>query len=91
MYAVSADSIYPFLQRKMLEDWEEKWRGVLHQTFLTQLGALKKSFYGNGLDRRMSIYPYLVSLPPEEFINVMMQVTLMCFCHLTHLGLGISY
>ncbi|XP_050737919.1 DNA-directed RNA polymerase, mitochondrial-like isoform X2 [Eriocheir sinensis] len=59
--------------RKMLHDWEEKWRGVLHQTFLTQLGALKKSFYGNGLDRRMSIYPYLVSLPPEEFISVMMQ------------------
>ncbi|MPC14571.1 DNA-directed RNA polymerase, mitochondrial [Portunus trituberculatus] len=59
--------------RKILEDWEEKWRSVLHQTFITQLGVMKKSFYGSGLDKRMTIYPYLVSLPPEEFISVMMQ------------------
>ncbi|KAK8402805.1 hypothetical protein O3P69_000847 [Scylla paramamosain] len=59
--------------RKILEDWEEKWRSVLRQTFITQLGVMKKSFYGSGLDKRMSIYPYLVSLPPEEFISIMMQ------------------
>ncbi|KAG0723607.1 DNA-directed RNA polymerase, mitochondrial [Chionoecetes opilio] len=60
--------------RKVLDDWEEQWRGVLHQTFINQLAVMKKSFYGSGLDRRMSIYPYLQSLPADDFINVMMQI-----------------
>ncbi|KAK8723017.1 hypothetical protein OTU49_012002 [Cherax quadricarinatus] len=59
--------------RKMLEMWEERWRTVLRHTFTTQVSVLKKSFFSNQLDKRMTLYPYLISLPPEEFVNIMMQ------------------
>ncbi|XP_042225272.1 DNA-directed RNA polymerase, mitochondrial-like [Homarus americanus] len=59
--------------RKMLELWEGRWRKVLHNSFVTQLNVLKKSFFSNRLDKRMTLYPYLVTLPPEEFVNIMMQ------------------
>nr|XP_045605843.1 DNA-directed RNA polymerase, mitochondrial-like isoform X1 [Procambarus clarkii] len=59
--------------REMLEFWEDKWRKVLHQTLVTQLNALKKCFFANRLDKRMTLYPYLISIPPEEFVSIMMQ------------------
>ncbi|XP_071545761.1 DNA-directed RNA polymerase, mitochondrial [Panulirus ornatus] len=59
--------------RKMLEYWEGRWQKVLRQTFLTQVDVLKKSFFSQRLDKRMTLYPYLVTLPPDEFVNIMVQ------------------
>lgn len=62
------------LQRKKLEAWECRWREVLYRTFVDQVDAMKQSFFSNRQDKRMSLYPYLVTLPVDDFVNIMMQV-----------------
>ncbi|ROT79014.1 DNA-directed RNA polymerase, mitochondrial [Penaeus vannamei] len=59
--------------RKKLEAWESRWREVLYRTFVDQVDAMKQSFFSNRQDKRMSLYPYLVTLPADDFVNVMMQ------------------
>ncbi|KAK4327691.1 hypothetical protein Pmani_001842 [Petrolisthes manimaculis] len=59
--------------RKLVEDYEQQWRSVLLDTFTRTLGVLKKNFFSNQLDKRMTVYPYLVSLAPEEFVDIMVQ------------------
>lgn len=62
------------LQRKLVENYEQQWRNVLLETFNRSLGVMKRKFFSNQLDKRMTVYPYLVSLEPEEFVDIMVQV-----------------
>ncbi|XP_076057665.1 mitochondrial RNA polymerase [Oratosquilla oratoria] len=59
--------------RDKLMSWEERWKEVMFKTFIAHVESMKKSFFGNKRDKQMTLYPYLVALPPEDYINIMLQ------------------
>ncbi|XP_064077870.1 DNA-directed RNA polymerase, mitochondrial-like [Macrobrachium nipponense] len=61
------------LYREKLTRWEAKWREALYTNFTAKVDAMKKNFSSTRRNKEMNLYPYLVCLPPEDFVNIMMQ------------------
>ncbi|KAF2353919.1 DNA-directed RNA polymerase phage-type [Trinorchestia longiramus] len=59
--------------KNKLEVWHERWRIALKEAYCTEVEKLRKQFFNQRSDKKMSLYPYLAVFTPEEMVEIIMQ------------------
>ncbi|CAL4068042.1 unnamed protein product, partial [Meganyctiphanes norvegica] len=59
--------------REKLKSWETRWEESFYRTFVEQVEALRQSFFSHRRDKPLALYPYLVALPTEDYIEIMLE------------------
>ncbi|KAK7074998.1 hypothetical protein SK128_009855 [Halocaridina rubra] len=59
--------------REKLAKWEARWKEAIHTTFIKKVDGMKKSVSSNRHNREINLLPYLVCLPPEYYVSILIQ------------------
>lgn len=58
---------------KTLEVWKGRWHQALLTALTSQLEKMRKNFFSRGEDMKITLFPYLLLLPPEQLVSLMLQ------------------